>query len=411
MARFALPLALSLAAACAGAPPDPAGPEAPLSAGDRLQRRLEQAVADLAWDRRAEGRPLRRGREAWRPRVFIGTPVVIGDQETVYAQRVVHDQRAAFTACYERALLATPGLSGPLRADFLVLGDGQVSKVVITGEAADEQLKTCLDLALRAQPFRETNDVTRVYVDLVVVPPEPDEDVSKALPRAEQRWPVLQIGAEGARLNGRLLYDAAAESPSIDALSDALATERARWGELHPREIDPRVVGLRLADDAKPELVASVLTELGRRRYDRLVLQRVSSPDELELVTLRRARLPDGDRDDIPMVLHARLGREPSFVWWRGVAVVFAEPSSTSSLEERICRAWRSHGEHRRPDDEETDTLVLEVTRGAEVPRIFELARAVSACRRQRPTRTGGVAPQPVFRIELATDKLPWVDD
>lgn len=65
------------------------------------------------------------------PSIIPGKPVVRGSLDKTIIRRVVRQHRNEIRYCYEKELIKTPGLSGQIRAKFIISGKGLVTSSTI----------------------------------------------------------------------------------------------------------------------------------------------------------------------------------------------------------------------------------------------------------------------------------------
>lgn len=99
-------------------------------------------------------------------RVSAGTPTVSGRLEVKMIREVVQARYGAFRACHTAALARTPGITGTVRARFVIGRDGSVANVNDGGsDLVDPAMKSCVLGAFRGVSFPkpEGGIVTVVY--------------------------------------------------------------------------------------------------------------------------------------------------------------------------------------------------------------------------------------------------------
>jgi hypothetical protein len=105
------------------------------------------------------------------PPTKVGTPTVKGQLDVEIIKRYVKRYLAKVTYCYEKALLATPGLAGTVTVDFTIGADGKVATSSARGVDAD--VSTCVGAAIKAIEFPAPSDgkVVSVNQAFTFVPP------------------------------------------------------------------------------------------------------------------------------------------------------------------------------------------------------------------------------------------------
>ncbi len=88
------------------------------------------------------GRGGMRGRTASVPTVSIGQPNAQGDLDKAIIRRYIKRNESKIQYCYEKELLAKPGLSGTVSAQFVIQGNGTVSNS--SGSGVDGNVANCV---------------------------------------------------------------------------------------------------------------------------------------------------------------------------------------------------------------------------------------------------------------------------
>lgn len=85
------------------------------------------------------------------PTTRLGHPVMAGDYDKAIIRRYIKRNLMKITYCYERQLLAKPGLAGSISVQFLIASDGTVQTATATG--VDEAVTSCIADVVRAIEF------------------------------------------------------------------------------------------------------------------------------------------------------------------------------------------------------------------------------------------------------------------
>ncbi|HET9992998.1 MAG TPA: AgmX/PglI C-terminal domain-containing protein, partial [Kofleriaceae bacterium] len=88
------------------------------------------------------GRGGMRGRSSAVPTVSIGQPNAQGDLDKAIIRRYIKRNIQKITYCYEKQLLAKPGLSGTVSTQFFISPNGNVT--VSTGSGVDPEVSSCV---------------------------------------------------------------------------------------------------------------------------------------------------------------------------------------------------------------------------------------------------------------------------
>ena len=88
------------------------------------------------------GRGGMRGRTAAVPTVSIGQPSANGDLDKAIIRRYIKRNEAKIRFCYEKQLLAKPGLSGTVQAQFFITPNGTVASS--SGSGVDPEVASCV---------------------------------------------------------------------------------------------------------------------------------------------------------------------------------------------------------------------------------------------------------------------------
>src|SRR6185503_5387964 len=73
------------------------------------------------------GRGGMRGRTSAVPSARLGVPTITGDLDKAIVRRYIKRNIAKITYCYEKQLLAKPGLAGTVSTQFFISPNGKVS--------------------------------------------------------------------------------------------------------------------------------------------------------------------------------------------------------------------------------------------------------------------------------------------
>ncbi|MCA9674207.1 MAG: AgmX/PglI C-terminal domain-containing protein, partial [Myxococcales bacterium] len=97
------------------------------------------------------GRGGMRGRQAAVPQVRIGQPSAVGDLDKAIIRRYIKRNISKITYCYEKQLLAKPGLTGTVSTQFFISPNGTVTAANASG--VDGEVASCVAGVLKAIEF------------------------------------------------------------------------------------------------------------------------------------------------------------------------------------------------------------------------------------------------------------------
>jgi len=97
------------------------------------------------------GRGGMRGRSAAVPAVRIGQPSAVGDLDKAIIRRYIKRNIAKITYCYEKQLLAKPGLQGTVSTQFFISPNGTVASANASG--VDGEVSSCVAGVLKSIEF------------------------------------------------------------------------------------------------------------------------------------------------------------------------------------------------------------------------------------------------------------------
>jgi len=97
------------------------------------------------------GRGGMRGRSASVPQVRIGQPSAVGDLDKAIIRRYIKRNIAKITYCYEKQLLAKPGLQGTVSTQFFISPNGTVASANASG--VDATVASCVAGVLKSIEF------------------------------------------------------------------------------------------------------------------------------------------------------------------------------------------------------------------------------------------------------------------
>jgi pSer/pThr/pTyr-binding forkhead associated (FHA) protein len=97
------------------------------------------------------GRGGMRGRSAAVPQVRIGQPSAVGDLDKAIIRRYIKRNISKITYCYEKQLLAKPGLQGTVSTQFFISPNGTVASANASG--VDGEVASCVASVLKAIEF------------------------------------------------------------------------------------------------------------------------------------------------------------------------------------------------------------------------------------------------------------------
>ncbi len=109
------------------------------------------------------GRGVRRNSPV--PSTAIGQPTVNGQLDKAIIRRYIKRNLQKIAYCYEKQLLAKPGLKGTIKVEFTIAADGKVSASKAAG-MKDTDVESCVAGVVRAIEFpkpRNGNNITVVY--------------------------------------------------------------------------------------------------------------------------------------------------------------------------------------------------------------------------------------------------------
>lgn len=380
-----------------------------------LQDKLERAVADLHYQDLVRG--LHPGGSATAD-VDVRVPTVSGKLEMLVVHRTVLAKQAALQHCYDEALKKDPALRGSVGLNFTIEPGGMVTDVRARGVLSESFVGSCISGAFTAMVFPTAADQTKVGYLIVLEPPsgepaDPNGEEApaakpKRLPAAEGKWPIVVKAKGGIAFDKKpveIPKDAENE-PRIQLLNDAATTWQSEWTEKHPDRRFPGVVGVRIGWDEKISELKRITRSLAYAGMADAFVQSDAAPQTIlalasDLTDVSYRAYPDADEP--PIQLHVELDKTAAkLVWRKNWKVLVEERVMSDKLEEKICAAWRSHGEHRLPNDPQADALVLHVDDELTVRDAERAANAALACTRQRAGRNGKPERQPVFWLTLS---------
>jgi hypothetical protein len=97
------------------------------------------------------GRGGMRGRTSSVPQVRIGQPSAVGDLDKAIIRRYIKRNISKITYCYEKQLLAKPGLQGTVSTQFFISPNGTVASANASG--VDGAVASCVAGVLKAIEF------------------------------------------------------------------------------------------------------------------------------------------------------------------------------------------------------------------------------------------------------------------
>ena len=97
-----------------------------------------------------------RGRNSTAPSVSIGVPSVNGDLDKAIIRRYIKRNIQKLEYCYEKQLLAKPGLAGTVQTQFFITPDGMVSRSDASG--VDPDVADCVADVIRNVEFPKPRD-------------------------------------------------------------------------------------------------------------------------------------------------------------------------------------------------------------------------------------------------------------
>jgi hypothetical protein len=97
------------------------------------------------------GRGGMRGRTAAVPQVRIGQPSAVGDLDKAIIRRYIKRNISKITYCYEKQLLAKPGLQGTVATQFFISPNGTVASSNASG--VDGEVSSCVAAVIKSIEF------------------------------------------------------------------------------------------------------------------------------------------------------------------------------------------------------------------------------------------------------------------
>ena len=91
------------------------------------------------------------GKKPKGPKVSIGQPNAKGDLDKAVIRRYIKRNIQKFAYCYEKELLAKPGLKGTVDSEFTIEADGTVSSAKASG--VDTEVANCVAQVIKAIEF------------------------------------------------------------------------------------------------------------------------------------------------------------------------------------------------------------------------------------------------------------------
>jgi len=256
-----------------------------------------------------EGRGGMRGRTSAVPTVAIGQPQVQGSLDRAIIRRYIKRNIRRIQYCYEKELLAKPGLAGTLSVRFVIGNTGTVGEVTATG--VDPEVATCVAAVVKniqfpggGAPVMITYPLTFRPADGSGVPAAPVPPPAAVRGRAPAPVPVREPEPEpepeqdrgGPPLTGKLAdVMKALRSGSV---AKALGIARA-WHDEAPGDV-LALIALGEALEANKQVAAAARiygsiidlypTRADFRRFAGERLERLGAPSrELVIDTYRRA--------------------------------------------------------------------------------------------------------------------------
>jgi len=104
------------------------------------------------------GRGGMRGRTAAVPQVRIGQPQCVGDLDKAIVRRYIKRNIAKITYCYEKQLLARPGLEGTVTTRFAITPNGSVLDATASG--VDSEVSSCIASVIQVIEFPKPKNGT-----------------------------------------------------------------------------------------------------------------------------------------------------------------------------------------------------------------------------------------------------------
>jgi hypothetical protein len=108
------------------------------------------------------GRGGMRGRTSAVPKLRLGQPTITGNLDAAIVRRYVKRNIQKISYCYEKQLLATPGLAGTVSTKFTIDTDGKVS--ASTADGVDAEVSGCVAGVLGGIEFPRPKDGGTVQV-------------------------------------------------------------------------------------------------------------------------------------------------------------------------------------------------------------------------------------------------------
>ena len=109
------------------------------------------------------GRGGMRGRTSAVPTVSIGQPNAQGDLDKAIIRRYIKRNIQKIQYCYEKELLAKPGLSGTVQTQFLITGNGNVQSS--SGNGVDPNVSSCVAGVIKGIEFPKPKGGGNVQVN------------------------------------------------------------------------------------------------------------------------------------------------------------------------------------------------------------------------------------------------------
>jgi len=97
------------------------------------------------------------------PTVSIGQPNAQGDLDKAIIRRYIKRNIQKIQYCYEKELLAKPGLSGTVQTQFLITGNGNVQSS--TGNGVDGNVSSCVAAVIKGIEFPKPKGGGNVQVN------------------------------------------------------------------------------------------------------------------------------------------------------------------------------------------------------------------------------------------------------
>lgn len=419
--RTSLLLSALAASGCSSGPSPTSSPSAAVehrTPDQILEDRLARAVADLHYQDRVRGAHEDGSTDA---DVDIRVPTVTGKLEMLVVHRAVLQRESVVKHCYDEALKKDANLRGTLGLNFVIEPTGVVSDVKPRGVLGESFVGSCISGAFTAMVFPRAEEVTRVGYLIVLDPPtasavEPDPNGADAppasrpkhLPRAEGAWPFVVSANAGFSFDKKPLEVPVEteKEPRIEPLIEAATKWQSDWTEKHPDRRFPGIAGVRIGWKEPVGTLKRITRSLAYAGWNDALVQAADAPDNVlalssDLAENRYRSNPDAE--DPPIQLHVEINEtEVKLTWRKNWKVLTELRTMRDKLEEKLCSEWRSHGEHRLPNDPQADALVLHADDDISVEELDRAARAGLACTRQRAGRNGTPERLPVFWLTLS---------